>query len=118
MAASVFSYASTQGTKEKTEAATLEERNRLVEYNEARKDYDLQKTMLANMETKFATESVDLQMPRSPLIIHEQATPAERPAKPNVPLNLLVGVIGGILFGLILASLTFLAKSLFSGRRE
>ncbi|MEM7385274.1 MAG: polysaccharide biosynthesis tyrosine autokinase [Verrucomicrobiota bacterium] len=97
------SYDSTRDMEGQPKAATLEERNRLVEYNEARKDYDLQKSMLANMETKFATESVDLQMPKTPMIVHESAEPSDRPAKPNVPLNLVLGAIVGLAFGMGLA---------------
>ncbi|MEM7385532.1 MAG: hypothetical protein AAF514_11365, partial [Verrucomicrobiota bacterium] len=87
--------------------ASPEEKNRFIEYNEARMNYDRQKALLANLKTKLATASAALERPEAPLIILEQAKPAEHPSKPNVSLNLAVGAIGGTLLGLLLATFRF-----------
>lgn len=82
---------------------TMDERRKIAEYSEASKTYELQKNMLQNMQAKFATESVDLMMPKTPITIHEKAEVATNPAKPNVPLNLILGAIVGLAFGIGLA---------------
>ena len=82
---------------------SMDERRKVAEYSEASKEYELQKNMLANMQAKFATEQVDLTMPKSPITIHEDAEVAMRPTKPNVPLNLILGAIVGLAFGIGLA---------------
>ena len=82
---------------------SMDERRKVAEYSEASKEYELQKTMLANMQAKFATETVDLTMPKTPITVHEDAEVAARPAKPNVPLNLILGAIVGLAFGIGLA---------------
>ena len=82
---------------------SMDERRKYAEYSEASKEYELQKSMLANMQAKYATEQVDLTMPKVPITIHEEAEVASRPAKPNVPLNLILGAIVGLAFGIGLA---------------
>ena len=82
---------------------SMDERRKYAEYSEASKEYELQKSMLANMQAKYATEQVDLTMPKVPITIHDEAEVASRPAKPNVPLNLILGAIVGLAFGIGLA---------------
>ena len=52
---------------------SMDERRKVAEYSEASKEYELQKNMLANMQAKFATEEVDLTMPKTPITMHEIA---------------------------------------------
>lgn len=52
---------------------SMDERHKVAEYSEASKEYELQKNMLANMQAKFATEQVDLTMPKTPITMHEIA---------------------------------------------
>jgi capsular exopolysaccharide synthesis family protein len=46
---------------------------------------------------------VDLTMPKVPMVLHEEAEVAVKPTKPNVPLNLLLGAVVGLAFGVGLA---------------
>ncbi len=92
-----------KGIEENKKDVSMDERRKVAEYSEASKEYELQKNMLANMQAKFATEQVDLTMPKVPITVHEDAEVATRPAKPNVMLNLILGAVVGIAFGVGLA---------------
>lgn len=59
---------------------SMDERRKVAEYSESSKEYELQKSMLANMQSKFATETVDLTMPKTPITVHEEAEVASSPA--------------------------------------
>lgn len=81
----------------------MAERRKIAEYSEASKDYELQKNMYVSMQAKFSTESVDLKMPKTPITLHEDAELPQSPAKPNVFLNLILGALVGLAFGIGLA---------------
>jgi succinoglycan biosynthesis transport protein ExoP len=82
---------------------SLEDSIKHVEYQEAKKHYDIQNDMLREMQTKLSAESVDIRMPKQPIIIHEKAEPNSAPAKPNVGLTLGLGAVVGFGFGVLLA---------------
>ncbi len=48
-------------------------------------------------------EVFQTEWPRIPIIIHEEPTLARRPSSPNVALNLVLGAVAGLPFGLLLA---------------
>ncbi len=91
------------GIEEKNKDASLDEGRKKEEYVEASMGYELQKTMLVNMQARYATESVDLGMPKVPMSLHEEAEVATNPTKPNVVLHLLMGAVVGLAFGVGLA---------------
>jgi succinoglycan biosynthesis transport protein ExoP len=82
---------------------SIDERRRAIEYVEAKKDYDLHKSMLNNMQEMHAKEMVNQTMPTNPIVIHERAVPNPIPAKPNVKLHLALGAVVGLVFGIGLA---------------
>ena len=90
-------------TLEELTSDSMDERSNVAEYTEAKDDYERKKLVLANMEAKYATEKVDLSMPKKPITINEHAERADRFAKPNVPLSLIFGAIMGLAFGIGLA---------------
>lgn len=81
----------------------IDERRRAIEYVEAKKDYELNKSMLNTMQEQHAHETVNLTMPTTPIIVHERAVPNPIPAKPNVKLHLALGAVVGLVFGVGLA---------------
>lgn len=53
---------------------------------------------------KIASERIDVALPRTTMVaIIDKATPALRPAKPNKPLNIALGIIIGLVVGVGLA---------------
>jgi len=92
-----------KGLKKDTEALSRDERHRYIEYAEAKNDYDEQKNLLTEMRQKFIAERIDIAQPKKPIEIHERAEKSLKAAKPNVPLNLALGAIVGLGFGIGLA---------------
>ncbi|MFT4639094.1 MAG: hypothetical protein ACI8T1_002418, partial [Verrucomicrobiales bacterium] len=87
--------------------SAMDERRKIPDYSEASKEYELQKNMLANMQAKYATEQVDLTMPKTPITIHADAEIASRKAflpLEQVAAASVIGVRGGdpkwLLFGM------------------
>lgn len=97
------SLAQMEGLHHDKEDRSMEDRMRHVEYTEAKKEYEMQRDMLKDMQSKLYAESIDITMPKTPTVIHERAEPSFAPAKPNVALNLLLGAVVGLGFGMGIA---------------
>ncbi len=54
-------------------------------------------------KARLSTESIERRMPQSAGFIRETAEPALKPSKPNVKINLLMGVAAGIILSISLA---------------
>lgn len=56
------------------------------------------------LEVKLASENIDLAIPKTTMVeIVDRATPAIRPVRPNKPLNIILGVVIGLIVGVGLA---------------
>jgi len=88
--------------------------NKLVEENEgspstarhldaARQDSEDARETLDEMRMETATDRISRELPRNPIVIHEEPILARRPSSPNVPLNLVAGLVAGLPLGLLLA---------------
>ncbi|MFT4548086.1 MAG: succinoglycan biosynthesis transport protein ExoP [Pseudoalteromonas tetraodonis] len=95
--------ASVSATKKSAEGDILDEKRRSVEYLAAKDEYDLHKTLLSEMKQRIAISSVNEKMPRETIKIHEEAVASANPAKPNVNLQLAIGAVLGLVFGIGLA---------------
>ncbi len=72
-------------------------------YYQAKNTWIQAKRLLEAAEMKFSTETMDRTMPRNPAVIWEKAEPAAGPSRPNVLLNIALGVVVGLVFGVGLA---------------
>ena len=91
-------------TLEELTSESMDERSNVAEYAEAKGGYERKKLVLANMGSKYATEKVNLSMPKSPVTIAEYAEQANRLARrPYVPLTLILGAAAGLGLGIGLA---------------
>ena len=95
--------ASVKLTKKDAEENTLDEKRRSVDYLAAKDEYELHKTLLSEMKQRIAISAVNEKMPRESIQIHEEAEVSSNPAKPNVNLQLAIGAILGLIFGIGLA---------------
>ena len=89
--------------KKSAEDDALDEKRRSIDYLATRDEYELHKALLAELKQRVATESVNQKMPRKSIEIHERAEVRNTPAKPNVNLQLAIGAILGLVFGVGLA---------------
>jgi succinoglycan biosynthesis transport protein ExoP len=87
------------GTKNKQQTAKTES----SEYYEAKNEYIMAKKILEAAETKLRTERMERQLPKNPAVIWERAERSDFPARPNVLLNIALGVAVGLIFGVGLA---------------
>lgn len=80
-------------------------RTNAAAYAEAKNNYIQAKKILEAAELRFSAEMMQRTMPRNPAIIWERAEPAEFPARPRVLLNMILGVLVGVIFSVGLAFL-------------
>ena len=73
------------------------------EFNLARKEYQTAQSIKDQMEVKYDVEKTKLVMPATNIIIHQHPAIGETPVSPNVPLNLALGAVVGLIFGIGIA---------------
>ena len=78
-------------------------KTRAAGYYEAKNNYIQAKNVLEAAVMRLSTESMQRKMPQNPAIIWERAEPASAPSRPRVALNILLGVVVGLVFGVGLA---------------
>lgn len=84
-------------------AGQNESRTRAVGYFEAKNNYIQAKRLLESAETRLSTETMQRMMPQQPVTIWERAEISDFPVKPNVWLNMALGTVVGLVFGVGLA---------------
>jgi len=70
---------------------------------DAQQEFEQSREMLDEMRLKYRTKKIELELPRNPIIIHEDPTLARAPVSPNVTLNLVLGAVVGLIFGIGIA---------------
>ena len=88
--------ASTQDQQQQKKTASEQYLNAKYRYVQERK-------LLEAAKTRLNTESMERTMPQQSAAIRDQAEPALFPSRPKVLLNLLLGAIAGLMFGIGLA---------------
>jgi polysaccharide biosynthesis transport protein len=91
--------------KRRGEAKDAQEKSKTLSagYLEAKNKYIQAKNVLEAAVMRLNTETMDRKMPQTPAIIWESAEAASAPSRPRVMLNLLLGVVVGLVFGVGLA---------------
>jgi len=87
------------------QAAQQDTKTRSAGYVEAKNAYIQAKNVLEAAEMRLSTETMERTMPQNPAVIWERAEPAplNAPSRPRVMLNILLGVVVGLVFGVGLA---------------
>jgi len=78
-------------------------KTRSVTYYDAKNNFVQAKRLLEVAETRLQTETFQRSMPQQPVTIWERAEISDFPVKPNVWLNMALGVVVGLVFGVGLA---------------
>ena len=84
-------------------AKQLATKNLSVNYTRAKNAYIKEKLILDGVRTRAATQTMELAMPRVAVSVKQKAEPPSVPARPRVGLNLMVGMLAGLLLGVGLA---------------
>jgi capsular exopolysaccharide synthesis family protein len=82
---------------------TLDAQVNNQEYIAAKKEWEIGEMELAKLKDTKAQKEIDRQMSKTPVTIYQVAERETKPYKPNVPLNLALGGIVGLLMGFGLA---------------
>ena len=75
------------------------------EYNMARHDYDRALDLKEGLERTYNAEKTKTKMTPTNIIVHEVPVINDNPVSPNVPLNLALGAVVGLVFGVGIAFL-------------
>jgi len=75
----------------------------IQEFNIARKEYQTALSIKDNMEVKYDLEKTKLIVPVTNIIVHQTPQIEETAVSPNIPLNLALGAVVGLIFGVGIA---------------
>jgi capsular exopolysaccharide synthesis family protein len=81
----------------------LGQQNAYNVYKIAKDDVEQIEELLLKLKERFFEEKASMELVKSPATIYASAEPETRPSKPNVALNLALGGIMGLMFGVGLA---------------
>lgn len=74
-----------------------------TEYKMAKDEVTYLEDLIVKMRSRYFEEKAGIELVKSPATIYSEAEPEGKPAKPNVPLQLALGGVLGLMFGLGLA---------------
>ena len=72
-------------------------------YQDAKHKYVEERKLLEAAKSRLSSESMERTMPRNAAVVRDLAEPALFPSKPNVSLNMALGVAAGLVLGISLA---------------
>ncbi|MCP5534649.1 MAG: polysaccharide biosynthesis tyrosine autokinase [Akkermansiaceae bacterium] len=75
----------------------------IQEFNVARKEYQTALSIKDQMEVKYDIEKTKTVLPPTNIIVHEVPEINNNPVSPNIPLNLALGAVVGLIFGIGIA---------------
>jgi len=68
-------------------------------YNDAQADFDSAQELLDQLKLKQISDEMATKVFEDPIIVHEEPTLSQVPVSPNVTLNLALGAVVGLIFG-------------------
>ncbi|MBB5350362.1 capsular exopolysaccharide synthesis family protein [Haloferula luteola] len=74
-------------------------------FDDARADFETAQALLEDLKIKEIGEQMQRRISEDPVIVHEEPVEAQAPVVPNVTLNLALGAIVGLIFGVGIAFL-------------
>jgi polysaccharide biosynthesis transport protein len=73
------------------------------DYVDAKRDFETDQGLLQSMKLKLMGEQITQKMPDDAIIVHDDPVIAQSPVSPNVTLNLALGAVVGLVFGVGIA---------------
>lgn len=75
------------------------------DYVDAKRDFETDQELLQTMKLKQMGETISSKMPPETVLIHDSPVISESPVSPNVTMNLVLGAVIGLIFGVGVAFL-------------
>ncbi|MCF7674292.1 MAG: polysaccharide biosynthesis tyrosine autokinase [Akkermansiaceae bacterium] len=73
------------------------------DYEEAKKAFETEQEMLQQMRIRKIAEEISQKMLSQSIIVHDDPVASQTPVSPNVTLNLILGAVVGLIFGVGIA---------------
>jgi polysaccharide biosynthesis transport protein len=86
-----------------SQVAQQEKKTASAQYLDAKYRYLQERKLLEQAKTRLSAETMERTMPQKPAAIRDQAEPASKPSRPKVGLNMILGVIAGLVLGIAFA---------------
>lgn len=74
-------------------------------FDDARADFETAQKLLEDLKIKEIGEQMQRRISEDPVIVHEDPVESQTPVSPNITLNLALGAIVGLVFGVAIAFL-------------
>jgi polysaccharide biosynthesis transport protein len=86
-----------------SQVAQQEKKTASAQYLDAKYRYLQERKLLEQAKTRLSSETMERTMPQKPAAIRDQAEPASKASRPKVVLNMILGVIAGLVLGIAFA---------------
>ena len=73
------------------------------DYIDAKRDFETDLALLENMKLRLITEEISEGLPNETIVVHDDPVISDSPVSPNVTLNLVLGAVVGLVFGVGIA---------------
>jgi succinoglycan biosynthesis transport protein ExoP len=73
------------------------------DYVDAKRDFETDQDLLQTMRLKQMGETISSKMPPETVVVHDSPVISDSPVSPNVTLNLVLGAVVGLIFGVGIA---------------
>jgi succinoglycan biosynthesis transport protein ExoP len=90
-------------TKKETKKSALERSIDTRDYIDAKRDFETELGLLETMKLKLITEEIARELPNETIVVHDDPTISDNPVSPNVTMNLVLGAVVGLVFGVGIA---------------
>ena len=89
--------------KRETKKEALERSIDTTDYVDAKRDFETEQELLTEMKIKLVTEQIVSELPNETIVVHDEPVISDSPVSPNVTLNLVLGAVVGLVFGVGIA---------------
>ncbi len=92
-----------ESRRTETKTAALERSIDTTDYVDAKRDFETDLALLEQMKIKLMTEEIVGDLPNETIVVHDDPVISDAPVSPNVTLNLVLGAVVGLVFGVGIA---------------
>jgi len=89
--------------KDETKTEALEASVDRQDYDDAKRDFETDQSLLEQMELKLIDAEINNNISEETIIVHDYPVISQNPVSPNVTLNLALGAVVGLVFGVGIA---------------